>query len=56
MTLYEMSWTTKNGERIEGQLFTVESVSHQLKCIEEWGGYNVILKEVNNNQPKGATI
>lgn len=47
MKLYEMSWTTKNGEEIKGQLFTAENISHQLKCIEKWGGKNVLIKSLD---------
>lgn len=41
---YEMSWTKRDGERVEGQIYTAEQVSHQLENLEEWGATEITLK------------
>jgi hypothetical protein len=43
---YEMAWTKKDGERVKGQIYTAEQVSHQLENLEEWGATNITLKSI----------
>jgi hypothetical protein len=43
---YEMEWTKKDGERVKGQIYTAEQVSHQLENLEEWGATNITLKSI----------
>lgn len=44
--VYKMSWTTKDGTRVENQLYTAEYITHQLLSLEEWGATNIEIKSV----------
>ena len=53
MTLYEMSWTTKNGDEFKGQLFTAEHITNTLINLEKSGCTNITMvqvKDKENNQ------
>lgn len=45
---YEMSWTQKDGKRIEGQVYTAEYITQHLLNLEKWGATDIIIKSVQN--------
>ena len=45
---YLMSWTLKDGTRVENQLYTAEAISRQLAALEEWGATNIEIKSVKS--------
>lgn len=44
---YEMSWTLKDGTRIENQIYTAENISKQLLTLESWGATDIVIKSIN---------
>ena len=44
MYKYEMSWTTKDGTKVEHQVFTGETVARVLKDLEQWEATDIELK------------
>ena len=43
---FEVSYTKKNGERVEGQIYTTESIGRCLVNLEEWGAKNIIVVSI----------
>lgn len=43
---YEMSWTQKDGTKIEGQIFTAEHITRKLLELESYGAKDIIIKSV----------
>ena len=44
---FEMSWTTKDGRRIEGQIYTAQFVTVKLIELEESGARNIEIKSID---------
>lgn len=49
---YEMSWTLKDGTRIENQIYTAENVSNQLIALESWGATDIEMKSISEGVSK----
>lgn len=52
MYKYEMSWKTKDGRKIENQIFTAEKAGEMLKNLEEWKATDIILKLITVEERK----
>lgn len=52
MYKYEMSWTTKDGTKIEHQIFTAEKAGKMLKDLEEWKATDIRLKLMTVEEKK----
>lgn len=52
MYKYEMSWTTKDGTKIEHQVFTSDAVARVLKDLEEWKATDIELKLIEGGTEK----
>lgn len=43
---YKMAWTLADGTRVTDQIYTADAVSNQLKNLESWGAYAVVIESV----------
>ena len=46
MNKYEISYIQKDGQKVDGQIFTTENVSNHLKNLEDWGCHHIIVKSI----------
>ncbi len=47
---YVMSWTQKDGTRIENQIYTAENITSQLLTLESWGATDITFKSIEEEQ------
>ena len=45
MKQYIAEWTTSDGRRVEGQIFTADGIGNQLKKLESWNASDISIKE-----------
>ena len=47
MTKFEISYTQKDGKRIEGQIYTdTTAIGRRLAELTEWGCTNIVVKSI----------
>lgn len=50
MYKYNLSWTTKDGRRVENQLFTAEHISHKLAELEQAECSSISLESIDRGR------